>query len=144
MKVSHLLAAVEPRVLLPALVFAGVLLWTAAGIVVYVALPDWPARGQFGDMFGAINALFSGLALGGVIYAVLIQHAQLKAQERDLKLNARLNAMAALIAAYTERARYFDSRASPNTREVNTCEERIREIADKLEALLKEQRALDA
>lgn len=144
MKVSHHLVAAEPRILLPSLVVAGALLWAAAGIAIYVTLPDWPARGQFGDMFGAINALFSGLALGGVIYAVFIQHAQLKTQERDLQLNARLNAMAALIAAYTERARYFDSRASPNTREVIACEERVREITDQLEALLKDQRALDA
>ena len=28
----------------------------------------WTNRGQFGDMFGAVNALFSGLAFAGIIF----------------------------------------------------------------------------
>ena len=27
------------------------------GIASYFLLPDWPTRGQFGDVFGAANAL---------------------------------------------------------------------------------------
>ena len=30
-------------------------------------------QGQFGDKFGAINALFSGLAFAGIIFTVLLQ-----------------------------------------------------------------------
>ena len=29
-------------------------------------------RGAFGDMFGAVNALFSGLALAGVVIAIFM------------------------------------------------------------------------
>lgn len=33
-------------------------------------------RGTFGDMFGASNALFSGLAFAGVAYAIILQRAE--------------------------------------------------------------------
>jgi hypothetical protein len=39
-------------------------------------------RGSFGDMFGAANALFSGFAFAGVIYAILLQRQELKLQRR--------------------------------------------------------------
>ncbi|BDA80155.1 hypothetical protein LPTSP3_g30850 [Leptospira kobayashii] len=42
--------------------------------------------GPIGDMFGAINALFSGLALAGIIYTIYLQHEELKLQREELKL----------------------------------------------------------
>lgn len=44
-------------------------------------------RGVFGDMFGSINALFSGLAFVGVIVAILLQKEELEEQRRELKLS---------------------------------------------------------
>lgn len=41
-------------------------------------------RGMFGDMFGAVNALFSGLALAGVIYAIHLQRAEIRLTKEDL------------------------------------------------------------
>ena len=35
-------------------------------------------RGVFGDMFGAVNTLFSGLAFGGVIYTIILQMKELE------------------------------------------------------------------
>lgn len=43
-------------------------------------------RGTFGDMFGFINSIFSGLAFGGVIWAILLQSRELKLQREELKL----------------------------------------------------------
>jgi hypothetical protein len=43
-------------------------------------------RGTFGDMFGAVNALFSGLAFGGVIFAIILQRKELSLQRRELEL----------------------------------------------------------
>ncbi len=37
-------------------------------------------------MFGSVNALFSGLAFAGVIYAIYLQREDLKLQQSDLKL----------------------------------------------------------
>jgi len=37
-------------------------------------------------MFGAANALFSGLALAGVVYAILLQREELMLQRKELEL----------------------------------------------------------
>jgi hypothetical protein len=42
-------------------------------------------RGTFGDMFGSINALFSGLALAGIILTILLQKKELALQRQELK-----------------------------------------------------------
>ncbi|MEJ6023939.1 putative phage abortive infection protein [Ramlibacter sp. PS4R-6] len=42
-------------------------------------------RGTFGDKFGAINALFSGLALAGVIFTILLQRRELRLQREDIE-----------------------------------------------------------
>jgi hypothetical protein len=63
-------------------------------------------RGQFGDMFGGINALFTALLLAGAIYTIWIQQQQIKtiqaeqaASENDRNRSAKLMAMTALINA---------------------------------------------
>lgn len=47
---------------------------------------DWAQSGTFGDTFGALNAIFSGLALAGVIVTILIQRTELKNQRLELAL----------------------------------------------------------
>lgn len=49
-------------------------------------LKDYPSdvRGTFGDMFGSINALFSGLALAGIIFTILLQRKELMLQRKEL------------------------------------------------------------
>lgn len=46
-------------------------------------------RGTFGDMFGGVNALFSGLAFAGVIYTILLQKEELREQRKELSLTRR-------------------------------------------------------
>lgn len=41
-------------------------------------------RGTFGDMFGSVNALFSGLALAGIIITILLQKKELTLQREEL------------------------------------------------------------
>jgi hypothetical protein len=64
--------------------FAGV--WLAYTICTWTSVLDPAKLGQFGDTFGAVNALFSGLALTGVAYAVVLQHQELDATQEQLKL----------------------------------------------------------
>jgi hypothetical protein len=52
-------------------------------------LPDSATRGQYGDQFGALNALFSGLAFAGLIYAVLMQREELALQREELQLTRK-------------------------------------------------------
>ena len=42
-------------------------------------------RGAFGDQFGAVNALFSGLAFAGLIYTIILQRKDLKLQRKEMK-----------------------------------------------------------
>lgn len=42
-------------------------------------------QGTFGDMFGAVNALFSGLAFAGLIVTLLYQKEELKLQREELR-----------------------------------------------------------
>lgn len=44
----------------------------------YIPVPE--IRGQFGEKFGAINALFSGLALCAIVYSLIIQQKELTRQ----------------------------------------------------------------
>lgn len=67
-------------------VIAIVVIQLAVGFAVYNFLPDWPTRGQFGDVFGVVNALFSGLAFAGLIYAILLQREDLSLQRKELEL----------------------------------------------------------
>src|SRR5262245_28035925 len=63
--------------------------YVSLGVTFWYVLPDWTTRGQFGDMFGVVNALFSGGALVGVIYAVLLQRREIQLQRQDLELTRR-------------------------------------------------------
>jgi len=97
------------------------LLWVASWILIAKYLPDWQTRSSFGQMFGVTNTLFSGAALAGVIFALLLQRRELemtrqalsqstKAQEKSEKalneqaklmlLTARMNAMSSRLDAH--------------------------------------------
>ena len=47
-------------------------------------IDDPTNQGTFGDMFGAVNALFSGLAFAGLIVTLLYQKEELKLQREEL------------------------------------------------------------
>lgn len=53
----------------------------------YCHLKDMPLeeRGTLGDMFGTINALFSGLAFAGIIFTILLQRKELGYQRKELQ-----------------------------------------------------------
>ncbi|MEI9919922.1 MAG: hypothetical protein WDO14_14155 [Bacteroidota bacterium] len=69
------------------LIFAGVLLlWGGGWLYVgnkYKALTD---AGPFGDQFGFVNSLFSGLAFAGIIITIILQSQELKEQRKELAL----------------------------------------------------------
>lgn len=43
-------------------------------------------RGQFGDSFGVLNSLFTGLGFGGLIVTLLLQQKQIRNQELEIQL----------------------------------------------------------
>ncbi|MBO6184156.1 MAG: putative phage abortive infection protein [Chryseobacterium sp.] len=42
-------------------------------------------RGTFGDMFGSVNAIYSGLAFAGIIITIYLQSHELKLQRKELR-----------------------------------------------------------
>ncbi len=42
-------------------------------------------KGILGDMFGPVNALFSGMALAGIIWAIILQKKELELQRQELR-----------------------------------------------------------
>ena len=85
------------------------LLWAATLLVPWlIPVIPWPesARAQvqpgtFGDMFGAANALFSGLAFAGVVWAIRTQQADIEhsaAVARQATEETRRAAVAALLS----------------------------------------------
>jgi len=100
------------------------LIWIISGVTLWFVFKPGTNGGVFGDMFGVINALFSGLAFGGVIYAILLQKSELKVSmdslsksasaqaesskalinQSDIMLKtARLNALSSLLSDYTNK-----------------------------------------
>lgn len=61
-------------------------------------------RGTFGDMFGAVNALFSGLAFAGIIYTILLQRRELELQREELRATRGEMARAASAQENSQRA----------------------------------------
>jgi uncharacterized membrane-anchored protein YhcB (DUF1043 family) len=56
------------------------------------------SRNEMGDWFGALNALFSGLALGGVIVTLIMQRDELKRNTTELRDQVKkLDAQAAML-----------------------------------------------
>ena len=48
---------------------------------------DTESRGQIGDLFGGVNALFTGLAFAALIYTIVLQRKELEVQRQDLALS---------------------------------------------------------
>ena len=70
-----------------------IFLWALSALLISTYLEP-EKRGTFGDMFGAINSLFSGLALFGIIVSILIQQKELNHQKKELidtRLEFRIN-----------------------------------------------------
>lgn len=71
-----------------AAIFAGVLLiWIASPFVMKWFFSTWAERGVVGDSFGAVNALFSGMAFAGVVVALWLQREQMRIQSHEFQLN---------------------------------------------------------
>lgn len=63
--------------------------------------------GEFGDMFGAINALFSGLAFAGVLVALFMQREDLRKQEKVIEKQNETLARQQFEASFFLRLEHF-------------------------------------
>ncbi|WP_017687975.1 hypothetical protein [Paenibacillus sp. PAMC 26794] len=61
------------------------LIWAGSAAAIYRWVGD-DDRGTFGDMFGAVNALFSGFAFAGLIYTIAVQRQELSLQREATEM----------------------------------------------------------
>lgn len=61
-----------------------IVIWIISWVLIDSYIADMTDRGTFGDKFGAVNALFSGLAFAGLIVTLLYQKEELKLQREEL------------------------------------------------------------
>ena len=69
------------------LIYAGLAvfaIWLLSWVLIDLCISECNDRGTFGDKFGAVNALFSGLAFAGLIVTLLYQKEELKLQREEL------------------------------------------------------------
>jgi hypothetical protein len=60
--------------------------WVATPSVVALLVTEPTLRGPFGDMFGAVNSLFTGLGFIGLIWTIFQQQEQVAMQRDELRL----------------------------------------------------------
>ncbi len=66
-----------------------VLLWLLSLMAIYWIGDDWSIRGTIGDTFGAVNALFSGLAFAALVYTIILQRREIRLNRSEIELNRR-------------------------------------------------------
>lgn len=66
-----------------------VAIWALSGFASFFFIADWSQRGTFGDMFGAVNALFSGLAFAALIYTIILQREEMKMNRDEIIMNRK-------------------------------------------------------
>jgi hypothetical protein len=71
------------------LIFLVVLIWALSAWLIMFFVSEWSERGTFGDLFGAVNALFSGLAFAVLIYTIILQREEIKENRREIVLNRK-------------------------------------------------------
>jgi len=64
-------------------------IWIGSAILIFYLIPNWSDRGTFGDMFGAVNALFSGLAFVALIYTIILQREEISLNRKEIELNRK-------------------------------------------------------
>jgi hypothetical protein len=92
MKAKHILDFRKKHIASFLWIFSSMLLFLGVFASWYF-YPQWnlsglpiPANsGEYGDMFGAINALFTGLAFAGLLVTILLQSQELRLQRGELK-----------------------------------------------------------
>ena len=84
------------------LLLAGVVAVWALYWLVVIRFPFqgefWDVRGKFGDMFGALNALFTACAFAAIIYGIRLEYKASLRQELHTALSAQLDTLVQLYA----------------------------------------------
>ena len=75
--------------LLIKLILLVIIIWGLSAFLIMVFLSEWSERGTFGDLFGAVNALFSALAFAALICTIVLQREEIKQNREEIVLNRK-------------------------------------------------------
>jgi hypothetical protein len=129
-----------------------VLMWTATFLLHAISGLAHSELGQIGDTFGITNSLFSGLALAGVAFAIILQHRELTEARTESRktskalseqaylqnLTTRLDAANSIAQTYSSKVQTFNQPTQTFERQI--AEERFDKYRLELEALNSEIR----
>ena len=100
--------------------------------LIFITVVTWPISefsinkaGAFGDSFGILTSLFSGLAFSGVIITALLQREELKLQRKELEENRVELSKSAIAQART-------AQLSALSALLNECDNRLTAIENEL------------
>jgi hypothetical protein len=65
--------------------FIAIALWSLTPWIICRITPDYSERGQIGDLFGSVNALFSGLGFAALLYTLKAQRDELTEAQKSRK-----------------------------------------------------------
>jgi signal transduction histidine kinase len=105
------------------------------GYLVYLKFSNWNERADFGEMFGAVNTLFSGLAFAGVIYAVFLQRRELELQRYELEMTREELRRSATAQEKSEKALSVQSEMLLLTARLNALNSVVEAYSGKLELM---------
>mgnify|MGYP001351552489 CR=1 FL=1 len=134
-----------------------ILVQVVYGVTLFYAIGSETGRGTFGDMFGAVNAFFTGLTLAGLIYTIHEQQKEmetareatnrsivaqenaadaLKRQAELLHRTATLNAYSIMISSYSHLIQEMQGFpvTSDYKQEREVCMKRLKETFDELQS----------
>lgn len=129
---------------------AVLLLWGGVALVVYLKGEDWATRGQIGDMFGVVNALFSGLAFALLIFTIYLQRQEiqlqseaLKAQQEELRLTRKEVKRSAEAQERSEEALRRQADSLKQTARINALSTLIETTTAELSAIMRIEKKSD-
>ncbi|WP_053056807.1 hypothetical protein [Tenacibaculum mesophilum] len=79
----------EKKLTLSKLILIVIIVWGLSGIIIWLIFNDWDKSATFGDTFGFINSLFSGLALAAIIFTIHLQKNELALQRKELEFTRK-------------------------------------------------------
>lgn len=103
---------------------------------------NWASRGVVGDSFGALNTLFSGLALAGLAVNIYLQSAQLKKLEKQEQENSKRIDAQVETQSLTAILNYYNSEIDRIERLLNQFQGNI--VTDVVKAYLDDSNRLKA
>jgi len=65
------------------------LIWAGSALIIANIVDNWTDRGTVGDMFGAVNALFAGLAFAALLYTIYLQREEIRMNRLEITLNRK-------------------------------------------------------